>query len=89
MATAKLHAVPKAQPYGDERDTVVVLKAPGKQEPPHPATQQMSKAFDWLVGIRRYMAEGMSLYEADQIVCEAIKSRRRGKQWTRDGKPLS
>lgn len=68
----KLHVLPD---LAEDQDYPVTLKAPGRQEAPHPILGPLPQAMNWMMAVRQLMRDqGMSLYEADQVAREAGRS---------------
>lgn len=68
--------------FGDERDNVVTLKAPGKPErKEHPMLGPLPVRMKWMQAVHQLMVAtpGMSLYEADFIATEGMFENHDGK----------
>jgi hypothetical protein len=61
--------------FGDGRDTVVTLRAPGRPAAPHPATGTLESLMDWALIVRGYLRDGLDVAEADRIALAQIASR--------------
>jgi hypothetical protein len=68
MATRRIAAVPTV--FGDDRDDIVVLAAPGRRgQREHPAAGTLEDAMTWLTYFRRNLRDGMGPGEADTVAC--------------------
>jgi hypothetical protein len=67
--------------FGDDRDNVVTLRAPGKPErTEHPMLGPLPVRMKWMQAVHALMRDqGLSLYEADQIVTEGFYASHDGK----------
>lgn len=75
--------------FGDGRDNVVTLRAPGRPVLPHPATGTLADLTDWALIVRRYLRDGLGLVEADRIALEQIASRNhdgKGRRFVKEGR---
>lgn len=73
-----LRAVPT--PLDPDRADVVTLPAPGrKRSTEHPLLGPLPRRMNWMTEVVRLMRDGLSLYEADQIVTEGLNTSHDGK----------
>lgn len=67
-------------PLDPDRADVVTLRAPGRQRSTeHPLLGPLPRRMNWMTEVVRLMRDGLSLYEADQIVTGGLNASHDGK----------